>query len=321
MTVLRDRAPILDVRPELTRHLTADERAELVAVTLPVISAGPGRLDLDALLDEHKAFGASVVDGLVMGSLRVGSQSGIHLLGPGDLLPIESEFWPGWLGNLEFRAGAPVQLGLFGNDMLVVTHRWPRILQGLCASIGDQLHRMTAQLVICQLARVEDRVLDMLWLLAESWGHVTPGGVRLPLALTHETLGGLVGARRPTVTLALRKLTDDGALVQQDSGWLLLEPPLEPEEGSPLIAPAQPSGALARRWASALEATLEPEPDPAVAYAELRETVRRLRERHSVDREQTRDRLERIRTTRARMLASRRRIADARFRRPLPPSS
>ena len=72
---------------------------------------------------------------------------------------------------------------------------------------------MTVQLVICQLPRVEDRVLAVLWLLAESWGHVTPAGVRLPLALTHETLGALIGARRPTVTLALRKLTDDGTLV------------------------------------------------------------------------------------------------------------
>jgi hypothetical protein len=52
----------------------------------------------------------------------------------------------------------------------------------------------------------------------------------LPLALTHETLGGLVGARRPTVTLALRELTERGALVHQSPGWLLLEAPLAPLE-------------------------------------------------------------------------------------------
>jgi hypothetical protein len=313
----KDRVPLLDARPELTRHLTPDERAELVGASLPVISAGPGYLELDELLDRHKAFGATVVDGLVMGSLRIGRQSGTHLLGPGDLLRTESEVWPAWLGDLEFRTAAPVQLGLFGNDLLIAVHRWPRIAQGLYASVGDQLHRLTAQLVVCQLPRVEDRVLAILWLLAETWGHVTPGGVRLPLSLTHETLGGLIGARRPTVTLALRKLTDEGALVPQESGWLLLESPPEPEEAPGAIAPAPPAEPLLGPWA---QAPL-PEPEPAMAYAELIETVHRLREQHRSDREQTLARLERIRTTRARMMASRRRIEERRVTHPFPPSS
>ena len=34
----------------------------------------------------------------------------------------------------------------------------------------------------------------MMWLLAESWGQVTSAGTTLPLTLTHDTLGGLVGA-------------------------------------------------------------------------------------------------------------------------------
>ena len=329
MTVLRERVSLLDARSELTRHLTPDERDELVGVTLPVVRTGPGHLELEALLNDHKAFGATVVDGLVTGSLCVGEQAGIHLLGPGDVLPSESELWPAWLGNLEFRTAAPVHLGLFGGELLIAIHRCPRIVRGLYASIGEQMHRLSAQLVICQLPRVEDRVLAMLWLLAESWGHVTTSGVRLPLALTHETVGGLVGARRPTVTLALRKLTDDGALVQQESGWLLLERPPVPTETSPTITPTPPVGPLLGVWAAQLAPAPAPAPalalalapEATIAYAELRETVLRLREQHREDCQDTRERLDRVRIARARIAAARRRIAQDPLTRRLPPSS
>ena len=122
------------------------------------------------------------------------------------------------------------------------------------------MHRLTGQLVICQLPRVDQRVLAIMWLLAESWGQVTPGGVRLPLALTHETLGAMVGARRPTVTLALRKLSQQGAIIHQESGWLLLEPPPEPVPGAPQGAPAGDAGVSMSRWAPGPE-----QPDPSSA--------------------------------------------------------
>jgi len=39
-------------------------------------------------------------------------------------------------------------------------------------------------------------VLLALWLLADRWGRATPDGTVLSLALTHELLGQLTGARR-----------------------------------------------------------------------------------------------------------------------------
>jgi hypothetical protein len=67
--------------------------------------------------------------------------------------------------------------------------------------------------------------MAIMWLLAEKWGYVTRAGTVLPLALTHATLGYLIGARRPTVTLALGELAERGRLVKQDDGWLIIEPP------------------------------------------------------------------------------------------------
>ena len=52
-------------------------------------------------------------------------------------------------------------------------------------------------------------------------GKVTPAGIRLQLSLTHEMLGRLIGARRPTVTLALKELAEQNSVIRQDSGWLI----------------------------------------------------------------------------------------------------
>jgi DNA-binding transcriptional ArsR family regulator len=44
----------------------------------------------------------------------------------------------------------------------------------------------------------------------------------MPLSLSHRLLGQLVGARRPTVTLALARLDDAGLVHREDDGtWVL----------------------------------------------------------------------------------------------------
>ncbi len=310
-----ERVSLLDARPELTRYLTSEELGEIAHVTVPVATADPSRMVLEELLAEHNAFGAAVLGGVVMTSLRVGEQTGIHLLGPGDLLFPGGDLFPTWAQDFESRTAGPVRLALFGNEVLAATLRWPRIVQGLYACVGEQLQRLTAQLVICQLPRVDDRVLSMLWLLSESWGQVTPSGVRLPLVLTHETLGALVGARRPTVTLALRKLVQEGAIVHQDAGWLLLEPPAQSAEPAPKILPPEVEELAATGWAK-VQAQ-----DRSAAYAEIRDTVRRLREQHQSDRQAAREQLNRIQIARVRMSAVRQRIEEDALRRRRPPSS
>lgn len=107
--------------------------------------------------------------------------------------------------------------------VLGLAQRYPRLIEGLQTQAGDQQQRLLAQLLVCQLPRVQDRVLALMWLLAESWGRVTPSGTVLPMRLTHDTIGLLVGARRSTVTLALGHLERRGALVRRADDWLILE--------------------------------------------------------------------------------------------------
>jgi hypothetical protein len=58
---------------------------------------------------------------------------------------------------------------------------------------------------------------------------VTREGVRLDVRLPHDVLAAVIGARRPSVTTALRRLTDDGRLEPLGrSRWLLKgRPPAE----------------------------------------------------------------------------------------------
>ena len=214
------------------RQLTADERAELVGVTLPVIVAGPGQLELDELLDTHKAFGATVLDGLVMGSQRVGRQTGIHLLGPGDLLPGGERGLAGMVGGPRVPCS---RTGTVGADRQRPARRRPPLAADSPGAVRLSWRAATSP----------ERPTGHLPAAAGRGprpGHtLAPGRVlgpgdarRRPAAVDAHPRDGrrLVGARRPTVTLALRKLTDEGALVTQESGWLLLEPPALPVEAA-----------------------------------------------------------------------------------------
>jgi CRP-like cAMP-binding protein len=83
--------------------------------------------------------------------------------------------------------------------------------------------RLAFQQAIGHLTRVDTRLLLLLWHLADRWGHVDRDGVLLPLRLTHQTLGRLVGARRPSVTTALNQLAAQDLIRRRaDGSWLLL---------------------------------------------------------------------------------------------------
>src|SRR3712207_425709 len=72
------------------------------------------------------------------------------------------------------------------------------------------------------LRRGESRLLALFGHYADRWGRMTPGGRALDLPVTHDLLGRIVGAKRPTVTLALRALGDEGKLVRDaQRRWIL----------------------------------------------------------------------------------------------------
>jgi hypothetical protein len=291
------------VEPDIARFLGTEERQAAGALAVPVRELGQGLVGMDSVLHEARAFGAFILKGIILYRLQVGDQPALRLLGPGDML-LASGTAPSMLVEARCRVAAPTQLALLGDEILLAAHRWPALVAGLCVRMGDQADRLGTQLAICQLPRVDQRLLALMWMLAESWGHVTPHGTRLPLVLTHDVIGGLIGARRPTVTLALRDLSDRGAIVRQDEGWLLLEPPAAPTETDELPEPV-----LIDRTDSGWAVATAPARAPDQTYAELKETVSRMRAEYAYNQERFRERLDRLTMSRQQATLSRRKIA------------
>jgi acetylornithine deacetylase/succinyl-diaminopimelate desuccinylase-like protein len=67
------------------------------------------------------------------------------------------------------------------------------------------------------------KLLATLWHLASNWGRVTPEGVYIPFRLTHEVLGEILGAKRPSVTTAMTQLQRRGEIAIGAGGGYLLK--------------------------------------------------------------------------------------------------
>ena len=294
---------LLEIEPDIGSFLTSEERAAVSeAVSVPVATVLKGDF---TLLGEPESFAAVVLDGMLLQRLQVGHRVASRLLGPGDILAVGGTVRSALLREAECRAAAPSKLALLDDGVFSAARRWPRLMAGLHARMGEQSERLAVQLVICQLPRVEERLLALLWLLAESWGRVTPAGTTVPVSLTHEALGELIGAKRSTVSLAFSELTDRGAIDGQNGGWLLLERPPQPVgelstiEGPRLFSDAPVS------WA---RTDTHRELD-AVWRVELRETVVRLQDEHQRNIEGYRERLSGFASSREQCRLIRRAVA------------
>jgi hypothetical protein len=124
--------------------------------------------------------------------------------------------------RLRLSALDEVKLAILDHRFLQAAARWPGLMIGIQRRLNDQKHRLATHGAICQLPRVEQRVIAIMWHLAARTGRVGIEGTILPGQLTHETLAQLIGARRPTVSLAVRTLREQGHLRRRDDGtWLL----------------------------------------------------------------------------------------------------
>jgi CRP/FNR family transcriptional regulator, cyclic AMP receptor protein len=212
---------LFEEEPGLIRFLGPVDAERASHVRLPVHAISKGDAHIGRLFEQHNAFGAIVLEGMLLQALRLSGHTGQRLLGPGDVLSLTHTPSSMLVIEATCRATVPTKLVLLEREMLLAVRRWPGIAAGLHAHIGEQSERLVTQLMICQLPRVGDRLLALLWLLAESWGQVTPNGTLLPIPLTHASLGGLIGARRATVTLAVGALSEAGLISRESRGWML----------------------------------------------------------------------------------------------------
>ena len=163
-----------------------------------------------------------MLDGVVAVEVHVGDRIATELIGAGDLLQAPSATGDDLLEHLEtWHVLVPARLAVLDADFAERVRPWPQIAQALLRRAGKRAEDLDVQRAIACQPRLEVRLALLLWHLAARWGKVEPGGIRLPLPLTHRLLGQLVGAERPSVSHALARLADAGLVTGHGDEWHL----------------------------------------------------------------------------------------------------
>jgi CRP/FNR family transcriptional regulator, cyclic AMP receptor protein len=223
--------PLLDADAELGEGLTPEELGaarRAVGVYVKALEVGPWAPGAEEW-PVPPALGLLVLNGLVTRDIVFAGRTTTELVGAGDVLrPWEDDvqFDPLPFGVV-WHVHEATRVAVLDARFALAAARWPALAAALSRRHVRRARGLAFQLAIAQLPRVDDRLLVLLWALAERWGRVSPQGVRLPLQLPHRTLATLVGARRPSVTTALSGLTRDGLVERTDDGWLLRGDPAD----------------------------------------------------------------------------------------------
>jgi len=241
---------LLGVDAALRAAVPADDRrfAERVLVVprrdLPDGQWSPGML----VGDGARPLAALVLRGLVTHDVILAGRCSANLLGPGDLFRPWRSPDTSLPCDARWTAAGGAAIALLDARFVRAARRWPGLATAVYERMAEQLDDAAVRAAIVALPRVEERVLALFWQLADRWGVVRPDGVVVRLALTHAVIGELVGARRPTVSLALQALAEDGLLRRQAAdAWVLHHDSfaaLGPDglrAGGPPVAPAPPA--------------------------------------------------------------------------------
>jgi len=238
------RIALFEADPDLLRHLRPDDVARArTSLAAPLVSIPSGSFDPAALLvGGAHTFAALVVSGMLTYELTLGGQPTLVLMGAGELLHPWEERPVLLVAEDAWAASGPATIALLDDRFLQAVRAWPRILTGLVDRAAARDDNTLVQLAISQQPRVESRLVDLFRHLGGRWGRMTSAGVVVPLSLTHEALGRMIGARRPTVTLALKELAAAGRLRRRtDGAWVLLDTELIVPLLAPLKRAARPA--------------------------------------------------------------------------------
>jgi hypothetical protein len=213
----------MELRRRITRAMLNGLGGELPA---PVFRLGRGAWEPDSREPSSRHLGFLVLDGLVGRRVLLPERGrSLELLGQGDIFrpwQENSASFSRVTWNVIEAASIAVLDESFARRVMQV----PEVLETLTERALRRVRRLAESAAISNTVGVEDRLLLLLWQLAENWGRMARGGAIIPFRLSHQTLADLVGARRPTVTLALRNLTRRGLLERGDSGqWTLVGAP------------------------------------------------------------------------------------------------
>jgi CRP/FNR family transcriptional regulator, cyclic AMP receptor protein len=216
------RIALLDVDPDLAGRASPAELAGLRdKLTAPVYRIPSGIMPAPPRREAH--LGYLVLKGLLLYEVSACGRATAELLGAGDLVrPWGRDLTAMLPSEAKWMVLEQVLLADLGP---VATSRMSdsrEVVESLVMRCADRAEAVAIQRSITAHVRVDVRVLAYLWHLADRFGVVVPGAVKLDIPLTHAVLARLVGARRPTVTTALQRLIQLCYLRRDGRAFVLL---------------------------------------------------------------------------------------------------
>jgi DNA-binding transcriptional ArsR family regulator len=223
---------LLDADRDLARRLGTNASEARAAAIAGAVALPRGRWNPAIAAKRIRGgFGLLVLRGLLMRDLEGSEALGAELLAEGDLLGPDDGTEERLLGlQPQWEVLEPARLLVLDHNFAQRIAAFPALGSALVDRAHERARRTAIALALSHLPRVEDRLHRLLWHLADRRGRVSSDGIVLSLPLTQEQLGRLVGARRPTVSLALRSLRERGLVRRgQADEWILShEPPVPP---------------------------------------------------------------------------------------------
>jgi CRP/FNR family transcriptional regulator, cyclic AMP receptor protein len=218
------RVSLLDADRELCAAVPeASRRRAREALLVPGCEFDPGGIDLPLPAVPETAFALLVVHGSLVATTRVGTEGRmIELLSEGDLVMPFAPPPAMPSSRTTVTATEKVLLAPLDRPFLRAAALWPELMVVVQRRLHEQQHRLSVHAAICRLPRVEQRLMGMMWHLADRFGTVSADGIILARPLNHRALAELVGAQRPTVSIALKGLQERGQLRRRRDGtWIL----------------------------------------------------------------------------------------------------
>jgi CRP/FNR family transcriptional regulator, cyclic AMP receptor protein len=209
----------VDLDPERSRDATAELRAPVARVEWERNDGRWGPSDPEGHL------GLLIVQGALLREVGLLGTSSAEVLGEGDVVrpwDVDGAYTLPVPTDLHWSVLVPCEVAILGPPFLRRAGRWPEVLARLAGRCVSRAQSLALHDAITNLKHVETRLLVQFWHLADRFGRVGPTGISIRLPLTHEMLGKLVGATRPSVTTALGRLAARGLLVRENGGmWRL----------------------------------------------------------------------------------------------------
>jgi hypothetical protein len=220
-----DPVSVLEVDPALADLIPSDQRAQARQATGAAtieFDVGPWQAPVESN-GIRGGYGLLVYEGLLLRRAGIEGRHAAELLGPGDLLrPWQHEGGDTTLDvEWAFRVVANTRVAVLDPRWTARAAAWPQLGAELAGRAMGRSVRLVVAMAISQQPRLDERLWMLFWDLADRFGKVHPDGVHLDLPLTHEVLSHLAGARRPSVSGALTRLSDEGRLRRSGRHWIL----------------------------------------------------------------------------------------------------